>query len=343
MMQGSNKKIVRLAFVLVLFSIALSTVVSMYSLKSMADENQREINTLLAARIHDTISGELTQPVMVAETMANTRFLIDFLQNTEGSGSEQADIQAMQNYLDHLVQALGYDTAFVVSEQSRRYYTNSGLNKVLDLENDTHDIWYPTFINKNKDYDLDVDTDEANSHVWTVFVNARIETDDGKLLGVCGVGVKMLTLQQLITDYEQQYGIKINLVDSNGLVQVDTNEINIENAYLDDIDISIEDSNEYVYHEGERGEYTVTKYIANLTWFLVVQRSVRMVDYALLRVLFLNMLLFAFVAVAFLIASFLVQRHTRMLMTSSYVDELTKLRNRRAYKEEIAQLSASSL
>ena len=52
-----RRKLVTYSFVLVFISFILSTVISMYSLHRMSVENQRDVNILMAARIHDTLTS----------------------------------------------------------------------------------------------------------------------------------------------------------------------------------------------------------------------------------------------------------------------------------------------
>lgn len=60
--------------------------------------------------------------------------------------------------------------------------------KRLDVENDSHDIWYEQITNKNADYVLNVDTDEATNYEPGVFVNHKIRDSDKRVLGIreCG-------------------------------------------------------------------------------------------------------------------------------------------------------------
>ena len=70
-------------------------------------------------------------------------------------------LSRMEEYLYTIKNELGYNTAFVVSENSRKYYTYEGLNKIVLPELDEHDIWYSIFLDGGKKYDFDVDTDEV--------------------------------------------------------------------------------------------------------------------------------------------------------------------------------------
>ena len=281
-------------FAAVSISFVLAIIVSIWSLASLARENTKEIDTMLTYRIYDSISSSLNEPIIVAKTMACNDFLSEFLKN-EDSMSEAEAVAVMQDYLNSVKDGLEYDSAFLVSERSRRYYTYEGLNKIVDPVNDDHDIWYSLFIEKNKPYDLDVDSDEMNKNQWTVFVNARIEDENGKLLGVCGVGVQMTNLQELFLQAEKEYDVKINLVDKNGLVQVDTDDINIENAWLDTDVLSREETDEYRYQTTSNNEFAVSKYVEYLGWYLVVRSAPTSISKEFLMIIIGNIALFLFV------------------------------------------------
>ena len=49
---------------------------------------------------------------------------------------------------------------FVVSDKTRAYYTYNGISRYLDVENDSHDIWYKDYLDSGKRYIVNVDTDE---------------------------------------------------------------------------------------------------------------------------------------------------------------------------------------
>ncbi|MDO4493330.1 MAG: diguanylate cyclase [Clostridia bacterium] len=328
-------------FILVMSVLLLSTLLAMLSMNRMNAENRKDMSMLIAARVHDTISSSMTEPIMAAKTMASNGFLADFLVEEESSENEAGDVAKMQRYLSSVKERLGFDSAFTVSTKTSRYYTAVGLNKIVDPVNDPHDVWYSAFLEKNKSYDLDVDTDEVNGNLWTVFVNARIETDEG-LVGVGGVGVQMTNIQDILSAYENQYGVKINLVDANGLVQVDTDTVKIENAWLNDIPVSAKTENEYIYNE-TGGKIIITKYVENLGWFLVVQSDDIKLDNDMKLMLLLNGGLFLILLVVFFAVGHATRRRTTVLLDNSYKDELTGLSNRRAYEEAISRLKKAPL
>lgn len=246
---------------------------SVFSVNLYNKENKKEIrnmNKILSSGIYDMISGSISLPIKISLTMANDALLIDTLDKEENYTEDEIN-RIMSEYLKTLKTGLDTDTAFVISEKSRKYYSYDGLNKIIDPDNDEHDIWYSIFINGKRKYDLDIDADQVNQDSWTVFINARIENRNGKLLGVCGVGMKMTELQKLLKEYENSYGIKINLINQDGLVQVDTDTINIESSYLYDVQYGKEHDG-YTYMSDD-GSCITMKYIEDLNWYLVVRQS----------------------------------------------------------------------
>lgn len=263
-MKLSKRAILVSVFVL---TIVVSTVISILGVRTRKSKDDETKYSLIANSVYETIQNEFSKPIYTSLTMANDLFLIETLEN-EGSYTEKEAVDKMAGFLEKMKQATGAQTAFLISEESKRYYTYEGLNKIMDVENDEHDIWYTIFVNKRKPYDLDVDVDQVNGNSWTVFVNARIEDKKGKLLGVCGIGLAMENLQNILVQYENDYDLKVNFINSEGLVQVDTDAVNIENSYLYDVQYGKEKDG-YSYKNND-GEYVVMRYIDSIDWYLVI-------------------------------------------------------------------------
>lgn len=328
--------------VLLVAIVVFTTGTAMFSMNRMAADNRRDLDLLLAARVYDSLNSSLTEPIMAAQTMANSTFIKDFLDGGEEAVSFEEGVKIMEEYLSSLRKGLNYDTFFLVSDITKRYYTDNGLNKIVDPINDPHDEWYSLFSELNRPYDLDVDADEVHGNRWTVFVNTRIEKD-GRYLGACGAGVQMTNLQELILQYEEEYNVKINLVDEEGLVQVDTQESSIENSYIEDVSLSRKDGAEYVYEKKAGGKATVYKYVDKLDWYLVVQSEEFFFRENGSFLIAVNGILFAMLIVFLTIFSRAAHRRTKVFIAASYRDEVTGLPNRRAYQENIDRLGEKPL
>lgn len=256
-----------LALILIL-SITVSFLFSVFGMNKRKDGDKEREYRIISAGVYEAVQSELSKPIYISTAMANDTFLIDMLQREETYSLEEA-VSSIGEYLTSVKEATGAQTAFLVSDGTKRYYSCEGLNKIIDTSKDEHDVWYPIFVNTRKAFDLDVDTDQVNGNRWSVFINTRIQSADGKLLGVCGLGLSMERLQDLIKQYQEQYGVKINFIDCDGVVQVDTEDVNIETAYLYDVQYGKEKDG-YAYKNAS-GEFVVMRFVDVLNWYMVVR------------------------------------------------------------------------
>ena len=324
-------KMTGLTIIMIIVSFLMTTMISVKSLRTVINDNAEDMTTILAARIYDTINCELSEPIMVARTMSNDSFLKHRLEQ-EDLIPEEEMLSEMSEYLYTIKNELHYNTAFVVSENSRKYYTYEGLNKIVAPEQNEHDIWYSIFLNGGKMYDFDVDTDEVNSDSWTIFVNSRIEDEEGKLLGVCGVGVVMTSIQEIFREFEQQYNVKVNLINRNGLVQVDTNSVNIENSVLENVLENVGDNGEYVYTKEGNG-YVVTKYMEDFDWYLVIRNMGEQDDRIYSDVVIQNIFAMEIIMLLLLVCvRILLDREKKRLEERAVIDRLTGVANRNYFK-----------
>lgn len=262
------KKSRMIIIILVLIITTIANFIFSYLDSSKRIVNEKESKyPIISEGIYKAVQSEMAKPINMSLAMANNTFLIDVLEN-EDSYTDGEFLNIISDYLKLLREENNAQTTFLISEASKKYYTYEGFNKIVDVDNDEHDIWYSIFINTRKKYDLDVDVDQVNGNRWTVFVNTRIEDKNGKLLGVCGLGLSMENLQEILKKYESDYNVRINFIDSDGQVIVDTDVINIESAVLHDVKYAKEkDGYTYVNNDGE---YVLMRFVEDLNWYLVV-------------------------------------------------------------------------
>lgn len=227
-------------------------------------------NQLIAAHLYDSLSTSIKKPITISQTISIDSFLINFLNGEEKLPEKEAE-KVITAYLTKIRDEFGYLATFIVSHKTKRYYTPNGISKVMNPMSDPYDVWYKLFVDSGKTYDLDTDRDQTNDYRWVVFINFRITGANGELLGVCGVGVFMDDLQNLVSSTEKEFGVKINLIDPEGLVQVDSNSANIENAFIHEAIADKAGADEFTYTEKKPGVWRMTRYMEDLEWFLVVQ------------------------------------------------------------------------
>ena len=256
-----------LVVILIIVSFIISTAVSIDSLQTVMSSHEEAYAKVIAGSIYDNLNQELQRPLNVGQTMAHDSFLISLLEQEPDLSDEEME-ETVQKYLCSLTDGMDFTSAFVVSADSLKYYTQAGMNKVLDLQNDEYDIWYSNFLEQNIDYDFDIDIDENNRNEWLVFVDNRIEDEDGNLLGVCGVSVVVDELQKELVEAQDKYQVRITLINDDGLVQIDVDNINIKNTVLNNLDLDASQL-DYQYQKVNEG-YVITKYMEGLGLYLVV-------------------------------------------------------------------------
>ena len=332
----NRSNITRLAIAIVVLCFLLSTFVSLWSLRVMAKQNTQALSKTLAANIYDTISAELSEPVLVSRTMARDYFLIEMLTHEQGYDVDEAS-RLLKDYLSGIREGTGYQSAFLVSSASRRYYAASGASKIIDPDSGGRDSWYADFMADGGEYVLDIDLDEFNHDAWTVFVDARIEDGQGQLLGVCGVGVHMTGPQELFGALEKEYGVEISLVAEDGLIKLDNATERIESARLQDV--ALRQGDDYDFQVLARNRFAVTKYIDKLGWYLVVVSDGSHETGQFINVILLNVVLCLLVLVILVFAIRIILARTKALTNASFQDQTTQLLNRRAFEEDKAALA----
>lgn len=265
-----TKSISKLVIAIIAITSVLSISITCYILEEVVTRHEEEMIRVIAADVYDDLRQELIKPVMVSLTMSNNIFLQQNLQ-TEFTRSQAAETAIITDYLRMMRDRLNCTSVFLVSDASKNYWHATGFIKRLDLENNPHDVWYKYSASKSVDYILNVDTDEANTMNLEVFVNTKIKDSDGNLLGICGVGISLNVLQELMAKDEQEYNIKINLVNKNGVVQVDTDAAKIDKVNFESI-LSYQPDNPFIVKK-IKNSYIITRYIPAFDWYLVIQRD----------------------------------------------------------------------
>lgn len=185
----------------------------------------------------------------------------------------------MADYLGHIRQTYGTITSFFVSEKTRLYYHSTGILKQVSAD-DPADAWYFRSRSINEEYEINVDRDTADPSRVSVFVNYRVIDQDGRLVGVAGVGLSMDIVASLIENYQQRYGREIFFVNRQGEVTLHSSNFNRDlhlrnrdglNRLVTRILTSPSSSLSYKTIDGNT-IYLNSRLIPEFDWFLVVEQ-----------------------------------------------------------------------
>ncbi|MGN0338282.1 MAG: diguanylate cyclase domain-containing protein [Lachnospiraceae bacterium] len=329
-------------FTIMAISMSVSVVSCIVSINRISDKNSQSNSMLIAHMVNDSIENKFLKPVIVSETMSNDYSLKQYMKKS-GESSPEAVEKVVASYLDSIRTGFGYQMVYAVCDASKAYYSYNGISKFVDPENDEHDIWYRTFLEEGKHYDLEVDTDEANHWELSVFVNTEITDENGNFLGVCGIGVEMKNLQRFLKQYEEKYNVKIDLIDKTGLIQVDSEAARIERDYLDSSYLQNVNADEFYYEEGAESS-RMTKYMEDLDWYLVVEDcnpdkiNVFELVTTSIVIFIIGLMMMGIVFAVIFIRERKASREIAEKRRISITDDMTGLFNRRAYEEDCAKI-----
>lgn len=275
-MSVKSKLILALSLILVSTFLATSLINYAVTKNDVREDLLNSALPLTGKNIYSEIQGAMLRPILVSSSMANDTFLKDWVLDGE------QNLDEIKQYLDGLQSKYGFLTTFFVSAVSDNYYYQDGILKKIGAR-DPHDVWFYSFTRTGKEYDLDVDSNEAEGGALTIFVNFRVEDDNGRLLGVAGVGVNIDHAATLLKETEKEYNREIYLVDQDGLIQVHRDKSLIEKVSIlkaDGInrvaDAILNEQDKAAAHQYDwNGQHFLlsTRYIPELAWFLIVEQN----------------------------------------------------------------------
>ena len=335
-----RNKVGLLISLIILIGIVAIVFFSFTTYSKIIKDDVLNISKLTSTNIYSEINNELTKPIFVSLTMANDSFVKQWLQN-EGTASNQEIV----DYLAGIRSKYNYHSVFLISAKSLNYFHYNGLFKTISPQ-DEHDQWYYNFINQDKLYVLDVDQDQVDNQRLTIFINCKILDDQGNLLGVAGVGIKMTYVQELLENFERDYNLEAFLVDENGLVQAHTNPDLIENQNINDLELyskigpalynKTDTINVFNDDDLYNQQYIISHYIEELDWTLVVRKDTSELAQSFNKQLYYDLLIvFLVLASVLIIVQHIIRKNDAQLKKLALLDNLGILSNRKDFDENL--------
>lgn len=219
---------------LIVFLGFLATAVLSYQMNYSASvKNIEQVSELTSEGIYYQLTTLFTKPVNISLTMAHDSLLRNALIEESANLNNPEYEAILTEYLKTYHDQTHYDSLFLVSAASQRYYNYDGLDRILTPDNPEND-WYYTMAASEQEYTLNVDNDEvkAKNNEITVFVNCRITDGQGQLLGIVGVGLQIDSLQALIQSYEEEYQVQAFLINNTGEIEISSRHSGYERVNL---------------------------------------------------------------------------------------------------------------
>ncbi len=308
--------------------------------KEMAASQAENDVKLTAMDINSDISGTVNDQIIMSRILSDDKFIKEWARN-EPTITVGQDAAELYNYLSQYRLEYGYNCVFFISDKTKNYYSDKGFNKTLDL-NSENDRWYNNFLDKRLRFDTQVDLDELNDNNATLFVNCIIQDKGFKTLGIVGVAKSLDSYQNSLPKVEEDYNVKICLVDINpsqnaykgsyryyckpevAAKKMDLTEEQVGTKV--DVGIPITFFNENIC--------TCIVYNSTLGWNVIVQRDIGpAIDVILKQTYRRSAIVFLFILVYMVMSFRILANMSQMSREAENTDELTGLYNNKLFKE----------
>lgn len=322
-------------FAVIILGFLISSLISYKSSSNLFMKDIEHVATLTSDSIYYRLKTVFTKHIHVSLTMANDSLLKSLLADEASRLNDAGYVRTLSEYLEEYREAYDYDSVFLVSTATDRYYNFNGINRILSPGN-PENAWYYEFLASDSDYAVNIDNDEAaRNNEITVFINCRITDADGSVLGIVGIGLRVDYLQELLSEYENEFGVSTYLVNNAGILEIAPDKTGYQQLnYFDSsgyaglqeeilAKTTEQETLSYWLDEQKAKNYIVARYIPDLSWHLLIEHDTSRLDAELQRQLLSGMLImFVLIATVLLIVSYVTQKYNRRII------EITALRER---------------
>lgn len=327
-MTNRTNTITTIAVSIFSFSI-FSLCLAFFIISNNGRKRVQKANLLLCNTIYEELMEILEEPCIVAKTMASDFLLKDFLSNKEDDLN--TDIQTMKTYLSGIKKQFGFSNTAVISAKTHRYYNDKGLLKIISPQTFAGDLWFNPFESEGIKQTINI-----YRHDSAIYINRRIEDDNGTFLGVSSTVIPIKKITDFFDYFEKKYNLKINTTDSRGLVNLDTtfSEILVANlSYL----VAGKKGHQFK-SDGLSGFYA-TYYIPDFDWYFVIRSTARTESQNRPAIFYLVAVLLLSAGILILIFSrrILHERTNNYIFSQKQIDSLTGLANRNYFKDQFGE------
>lgn len=317
--------------IIIVLGFALTSYISYHSNREAFEQDAERVSILTSEGIASEINTQFNRPIDVSLTMANDSLLKEYLNSEQSHMGDSSYAESLREYLDAYREKYGFDSVFLASAATKRYYHFNGIDRTLDRGNPENN-WYYSFLDGFDEYELNIDNDEATSNEITVFVNCRILNDAGSTLGIVGVGFRIDNLRALFSEYESQTATRAYLVNREGFVEVSTDgrdedkaNLFVDSAFAGSRVQALDSSGERqsLWYASPQGSgYLVAQYMPYLNWSLVVDHDTSELDAQIAQQLVIAIFVIAIVITLVLVATTSIfRRYNRMIIQQTAAAE----------------------
>lgn len=268
----------RVIFIISALLFTLSTSLTVINYIQSVDETRKQLKNsslpLMVDSIYSKIQKQLIEPNLIASMMSHDTFMKDWLVN------EENDTEKITQYLAMIKTKYKMFTTFLVSENSRNYYTDQGMLEKISSDN-KNNAWYFKFKNNPNENEINIDYNDFMGQSLIMFINHKIYDREFKMVGATGIGLKTSYINDMLKNFREVYDFNVFFVDSSGRILISETGLNDTKKYrnreeLQKLIPTLINNEKPIYEYKDSGEsFLLTKkYISELDLSLVVMAKI---------------------------------------------------------------------
>ncbi|MFT5594384.1 MAG: methyl-accepting chemotaxis protein [Oceanicoccus sp.] len=249
-----------------LVSLIASTLISNNAMRDMV-MGRIEVQEIPASlnAVANAIEKEINIPISISKAMAQNHYTNQWL----AQGEPEENLDSVISYLKNMQSQNNAITSFLVSGNTKNYYTPQGLSRQVTQDQDG---WFFDFIKSGKQSSLDIDLDPKLGKL-ALFINYR--TQDGKSITGIGMGINQVT--ELIKSYKIGENGIVFLTNIKGEVQIHPNKDVAAGTSIDALmqenlseQLLNKDKHTIIETHAKKDSILAAKYLPALNWYVVV-------------------------------------------------------------------------
>jgi len=200
-------------------SIAGSMINYVKNVENTQNQLQNTSLPLSVDNIYTEIQQRMIEPLLVSSLMSHDTFLRDWIIDGEHNTT------GIMRYLGEIQQKYDVFMTFLVSDKTKSYYLPQGLIDVVNEKNSA-DAWYFKFKAQNEPYEINLDHNANLGDFLVMFINYKVMNYNKEMIGVTGVGVRLLNIEQMLNSFKQKYQYDVYFVDQTGEITLFSKALN---------------------------------------------------------------------------------------------------------------------